>query len=196
MTAFLRWFNEGTGPAVADEVLKAGLAHLWFVTIHPLDDGNGRIARAIADLSLGRSEHSAQRFYSMSAQIRRERNDYYDLLERTQKGTMDVTEWMEWFLGCLARAINGTQTTLANVLRKGRFWQAQRDVPINERQRVMLNRLLEGFEGRLTTSKWATIAKCSSDTALRDILDLVERGVLARNPGAGRSTSYSLADVG
>jgi Fic family protein len=191
MRAFLRWFNEGAGPAVADDVLKAGLAHLWFVTIHPFDDGNGRIARAIADLTLARSEHSSLRFYSTSAQIRRERNDYYDILERTQKATMDVTAWMEWFLGCLARAIDGTQT----VLRKARFWQTQREVPINERQRVMLNRLLDGFEGRLTTSKWATIGKCSSDTALRDILDLVERGVLVRNRGAGRSTSYSLAEV-
>lgn len=195
MKEFLRWFNEGNGPAVADEVLKAGLAHLWFVTIHPFDDGNGRIARAIADLSLARSEHSAQRFYSMSAQIRRERNEYYDILERTQKGTMDVTEWIEWFLGCLARAIDGTQSILANVLRKARFWQAQREVSINERQRVMLNRLLEGFEGKLTTSKWATAAKCSADTALRDILYLVERGLLVRNPGAGRSTSYSLAKM-
>jgi Fic family protein len=194
MTRFLRWFNEGHAPAVADDVLKAGLAHLWFVTIHPFDDGNGRIARAIADLSLARSEHSAQRFYSMSAQIRRERDDYYDILERTQKGAMEVTEWMEWFLGCLARAINGAQTALASVLRKANFWQAQRDIPLNERQRLMLNRVLDGFEGRLTTSKWATIAKCSSDTALRDILELVDRGVLIRNPGAGRSTSYSLAE--
>lgn len=194
MSAFLRWFNEGTGPAVADEVLKAGLAHLWFVTIHPFDDGNGRIARAIADLVLARSEHTSQRFYSMSAQIRRERNDYYEMLERTQKGTMEVTAWMEWFLGCLGRAIYGAEITLGAVLRKARFWQALRNVPINERQRVMLNRLLDGFEGKLTTSKWATIAKCSSDTALRDILDLVERGVLVRNPGAGRSTNYSLAD--
>jgi len=195
MTTFLRWFNEGTGVAVADDVLKAGLAHLWFVTIHPFDDGNGRIARAIADLALALSEHSSQRFYSMSAQSRRERSDYYDILERTQKGTMDVTAWMEWFLGCLGRAIGGAQTTLAAVLRKARVWQALREVPINERQRVIVNRLLDGFEGKLTTSKWATIAKCSSDTALRDILDLVERGVLVRNPGAGRSTSYSLAEV-
>jgi len=195
MTAFVRWFNEGTGPAVADEVLKAGLAHLWFVTVHPFDDGNGRIARAIADLALARSERTSQRFYSMSAQIRRERNDYYEILERTQKGTMDVTGWMEWFLGCLGRAIDGAQTTLAAVLRKARFWEAVRGVPMNERQRLMLNRLLDGFEGKLTTSKWAAVAKCSSDTALRDILDLVERGALIRNPGAGRSTSYSLADV-
>ncbi len=195
MTAFLRWFNEGTGPPVADEVLKAGLAHLWFVTIHPFDDGNGRIARAIADLALARSEHSSQRFYGMSAQIRRERNDYYEILERTQKGTLEVTPWMEWFLACLGRAIDGAETTLAAVLRKARFWQSLRDMPINERQRVMLNRLLDRFEGKLTTSKWAAIAKCSSDTALRDIIDLVERGVLVRNPGAGRSTSYSLAEI-
>ena len=195
MRAFLRWFNEGTGPAVIDDVLKAGLAHLWFVTIHPFDDGNGRIARAIADLGLARSEHSTQRFYSMSAQIRRERNDYYDILERSQKGTMDVTAWMDWFLGCLGSAIDGAETTLATVLRKARFWQEHRDVPINDRQRVMLNRLLDGFDGKLTTSKWAVITKCSSDTALRDILDLVKRGVLVRNLGAGRSTSYSLADA-
>ena len=195
MTTFLRWFNEGTGTAVVDEVLRASLAHLWFVTIHPFDDGNGRIARAIADLTLARSEHSSQRFYSMSAQIRRERNDYYEIVERTQKSTLDVTPWMEWFLGCLGRAIDGAQTTLAAVLQKARFWQAQRDIPINERQRLMLNRLLDGFEGKLTTSKWATIAKCSPDTALRDILDLVERGILVRNPGAGRSTSYSLAEI-
>ena len=195
MRVFLRWFNEGTGPAVADDVLKAGLAHLWFVTIHPFDDGNGRIARAIADLVLARSEHSMQRFYSMSAQIRRERNNYYDILERGQKGTMDVTAWMEWFLGCLGRAIDGAETTLAAVLRKARFWQKHREVAINDRQRVMLNRLLDGFEGRLTTSKWAVITKCSSDTALRDILDLVKRGILVRNLGAGRSTSYSLADA-
>ena len=195
MSAFLRWFNEGFGPAVADQVLNAGLAHLWFITIHPFDDGNGRIARAVADLSLSRSERSPQRFYSMSAQIRRERNDYYDILERTQKETMDVTAWMEWFLACLGRAIDGAQTTLAAVLRKARFWQALRTAQINNRQRLMLNRLIDGFEGKLTTSKWAAIAKCSPDTALRDILDLVERGVLIRNPGAGRSSSYSLAEV-
>ncbi|MEP7306633.1 MAG: Fic family protein [Acidobacteriota bacterium] len=195
MSLFLRWFNGSAGVSVADEVFRAGLAHLWFVTVHPFDDGNGRIARAIADLELARSEHSSQRFYSMSAQIRRERNDYYEILERTQKGSMDVSPWMEWFVGCLGRAIKGAETTLAAVLRKGRFWQRLHDVPINERQRVMLNRLLDGFGGKLTTSKWATIAKCSSDTALRDVLDLVQRGVLVRNPGAGRSTSYSLAEV-
>jgi Fic family protein len=195
MSAFLQWFNEGTGPTVTDAVLKAGLAHLWFVTIHPFDDGDGRIARAIADLSLGRSEQSSQRFYSMSAQIRRERSEYYDILERTQKGTMDVTPWMEWFLVCLGRAIDGAQATLAAVLQKARFWQSIRAATLNDRQRLLLNRLLDGFEGNVTTSKWATIAKCSADTALRDILDLVERGIVTRNPGAGRSTSYSLAQT-
>lgn len=196
MKAFLDWFNDDGGDTDLDDVLKAGLAHLWFVTIHPLDDGNGRIGRAITDLALARSEHSSQRFYSMSAQIRQERTEYYEILERTQEGTLDVTPWMEWFLACLGRAIDGAQTTLSAVLHKARFWQAVRDVPINDRQRLVLNRLLDGFEGTLTTSKWAKITKCSSDTALRDILDLVEHGVLARNPGAGRSTSYSLAEIG
>ncbi len=195
MKALLGWFNEQRDTADLDDVMKAGLAHLWFVTIHPFDDGNGRIARAIADMTLARSEQSPQRFYSMSGQIRHERNEYYEVLERTQKGPLDVTPWMEWFLRCLGRAIDGAETTLAAVLRKARFWQTHRDVPINERQRLVLNRLLDGFEGNLTTSKWATITKCSSDTALRDILDLVERRVLIRNPGAGRSTSYSLATV-
>lgn len=196
MDAFLEWFKGGRAAADLDDVLRAGLSHLWFVTIHPFDDGNGRMARAIADMALARSENSPQRFYSMSAQIRQERNDYYEILERTQKGTLDVTPWMEWFLQCLGRAIDGAETTLAAVLRKARFWQRHRDVPINERQRLVLNRLLDGFEGNLTTSKWATITKCSSDTALRDILDLVERGVLVRNPSGGRSTSYSIAAVG
>lgn len=195
MQAFLDWFNdEGTGVG-SEAVLKAGLAHLWFVTVHPFDDGNGRIARAIADLALARSEDSSQRFYSMSAQIRQERAAYYNVLEQTQKATMDVTAWMEWFLACLGRAIDGTQTTLAAVLSKARFWEPLRAVPLNGRQRLMLNRLLDGFEGKLTTSKWAKIAQCSSDTALRDILDLVERGILVRNPEGGRSTSYTLAKV-
>jgi Fic family protein len=189
MDAFLDWFNR---PATTDGVLKAAVAHLWFVTIHPFDDGNGRIARAIADMALARSERSPRRFYSMSAQIRQDRSAYYEIIERAQKGPLDVTPWMEWFLGCLGRAIDGAETTLSSVLRKARFWQANRDIQINERQRLMLNRLLDGFEGNLTTSKWATITKCSSDTALRDILDLVEQGVLARNPEGGRSTSYSV----
>lgn len=192
MRAFLEWFNGNTD---SDPVLKAGLAHLWFVTIHPFDDGNGRIARAIADMALARSENSPQRFYSMSAQIRQERNAYYDILEETQKGTMNITPWMEWFLGCLGRAIDGSQTTLAAVLAKARVWDALAGVAINDRQRLVLNRLLDGFEGKLTTSKYAKLAKCSQDTALRDILPLVERGILARNPKGGRSTSYALAPL-
>ena len=192
MNAFLGWFNAG---ADIDPVLKAGLAHLWFVTIHPFDDGNGRIARAIADMELARSENSPQRFYSMSAQIRLERDAYYDILESTQKGALDITRWMEWFLACLGRAILGAQTTLASILRKARFWEALTEISINDRQRLVLNRLLDGFEGKLTTSKYATFAKCSQDTALRDILPLVERGLLVRNPAGGRSTSYSLGSL-
>ncbi len=193
MATFLRWFNDGVGPTAGDDVVKAALAHLWFVTIHPFDDGNGRIARALADMTLARSERTPHRFYSMSAQIRVERSGYYEILERTQRGPLDVTPWMEWFLGCLSRAIEGAQTTLAIILQKATFWQMQGNVALNDRQRLMLNRLLDGFEGKLTTSKWAAIAKCSADTALRDILDLVARGILVRNAGAGRSTSYSLS---
>ncbi len=193
MGAFLDWINDAGHDAEIDLVMKAGLAHLWFVTIHPFDDGNGRIARAIADLVLARSEGSPERYYSMSAQIRRERTAYYDILEQTQKGTLDVTPWLEWFLACLGRAIDGAQTTLALVLAKARFWQAVPNTDFNARQRLVINRLLDGFEASLTTSKWAKIAKCSSDTALRDLLNLVERGILARSPEGGRSTSYTLA---
>jgi Fic family protein len=189
MRTFLDWFNAN---ADIDQVLKAGQAHLWFVTIHPFDDGNGRIARAIADMTLARSENSPQRFYSMSAQIRQKRAAYYNILEQTQKGTLDITPWMGWFLGCLGRAIEGAQTTLGTVLAKARFWERIADFPINERQRVVLNGLLDGFEGKLTTTKYAALAKCSQDTALRDILPLVERGILVRNPEGGRSTSYAL----
>lgn len=192
MTAFLEWFNR---PPEIDEVLKAALSHLWFVTIHPFDDGNGRMARAIADMALARSEKSSQRFYSMSTQIRQERTAYYDILEHTQKGTMDVTPWMEWFLGCLGRAIHGAHDIVGAVLTKARFWESVRGVPLNERQRLVLNRLLDGFEGKLTTSKYAKLAKCSQDTALRDILPLVERGILVRGPEGGRSTSYALAEA-
>jgi Fic family protein len=192
MTAFLEWFNASGD---TDPVINAGLAHLWFVTIHPFDDGNGRIARAITDMALARSENSPQRFYSMSAQIRQERNAYYDILEQTQKGSLDITPWMEWFLDCLGRAIDGAQTTLAAVLAKARFWSAIAGIAINDRQRLVLNRLLDGFEGKLTTSKYAKLATCSHDTALRDILQLVERGVLARNAEGGRSTSYALAHM-
>jgi Fic family protein len=191
MQTFLDWFN---GEDDTDPVLRAALAHLWFVTIHPFEDGNGRIARAIADMSLARSEESTQRFYSMSAQIRIERNAYYDILESTQKDDLDITPWMEWFLGCLDRAFDGAEKTLAVVFKKSDFWKKHSAAPLNERQRDIVNRLLDGFEGKLTSSKWAAIEKCSPDTALRDIADLVERGILTKDAGGGRSTSYSLVD--
>ena len=191
MQAFLDWFE---APTDIDPVLKAALAHLRFVTVHPFDDGNGRIARAVADMALARSEGSSQRFYSMSSQIRAERNAYYDVLERTQQGTTDVSEWMGWFLGCLGRAIERAAAALGGVLAKARFWERAAGLSLNDRQRLVLNRLLDGFEGKLTTSKWAKLAKCSQDTALRDIAFLVDHGLLVRNPGGGRSTSYRLAE--
>ena len=190
MEQFLDWFAQ---PGDVDPVLTAGLAHLWFVTIHPFDDGNGRIARAIADMALARSENTGQRFYSMSAQIRRERNDYYTMLERTQKAVLDVTPWQAWFLNCLLRAVGQANVTLGAVLEKARFWQRFAAESLNDRQIKMLNRLLDGFEGKLTSSKWAKITKSSQDTAHRDIVDLVSRGALRKDPGGGRSTSYSLA---
>ena len=191
ISRFLEWFN---GPVTNDPVLNAAQAHLWFVTLHPFDDGNGRIARAIADLALARSEWSPKRFYSMSAQIRLERSDYYDILEQTQKGSLDITAWMRWFLGCLDRAFDGAETTLAVVLQKARFWESRAGESFNARQRKIVNRLLDGFDGKLTSSKWAKIAKCSQDTAGRDINDLVNRGVLAKDPAGGRSTSYTLIE--
>jgi Fic family protein len=190
MQAFLDWFN---GDDPIDPVFKAALAHLWFVTIHPFDDGNGRIARAIADMALARSEGSPQRFYSMSAQIRLERKGYYDMLEATQKGALDITPWMEWFLACLGSAIDGAQTVLGWVLAKARFWESVAGTALHERQRLVLNRLLDGFEGKLTTSKYAKLTGCSPDTALRDMLALVEQGILVRSTEGGRSTSYALA---
>jgi Fic family protein len=193
MTDFLTWFNLDRQD---DPVIKAGLAHLWFVTLHPFDDGNGRMARAVGDMALARAEASAQRYYSLSAQIQRERRDYYDRLESTQKGDMDVTDWLEWFLGCLLRALQGAQTTLASVLAKARFWQRWAATPMNDRQIRLLNRLLDGFEGKLTSSKWAAIARCSQDTALRDITELLERGVLKKSEAGGRSTGYELAGAG
>ncbi len=193
MAAFLDWFN---GNVQLDPVLKAAIAHLWFVTIHPFDDGNGRIARAIADMALARSEGSQQRFYSMSAQIRLERKDYYAILERAQKGDLDITEWLQWFLTCLDRAFGGAEQILANVFRKARFWEMIAGETISERQRKVINRLLDGFDGKLTSSKWAVLTKTSPDTALRDINDLVARGILVKDEGGGRSTSYSLAEIG
>jgi Fic family protein len=191
MKAFLDWFEARDA---ADPVLRAGIAHLWFVTIHPFEDGNGRIARAIADMALARSDHSPQRFYSMSAQIHQERNAYYDMLEATQKGALDITPWLEWFLACLDRAFDGAESTLADVRRKAEFWNKHAAIQLNDRQRDILNRLLDGFKGKLTSSKYAMIEKISPDTALRDINDLVERGILRKDEGGGRSTSYSLAE--
>jgi len=189
---FITWANAATGePAL----VKAGLAHLWFVTLHPFDDGNGRMARAVGDLFLARADSSLQRFYSLSAQIQRERKDYYDILERTQKGTLDVTQWLTWFLVTLYRAIESSHSTLEKVLVKALFWQRLAGVALNERQVKLLNRMLDGFEGKLTSSKWAAIAKCSPDTALRDITQLMALGVLQKSNGAGRSTGYLLVDA-
>ena len=192
MREFLDWFN---APAHTDAVLKAGLAHLWFVTVHPFDDGNGRIARAITDMALARSESSPQRFYSMSSQIQRDRSAYYSVLERTQMGTTDVSRWMDWFLSCLGRAIEYAETALASVLAKAGFWDRNAGISINDRQRTAINHLLDGIDGKLTTSRWAQMTRCSQDTALRDITELMERGILVRNPEGGRSTSYTLAET-
>lgn len=191
MNTFLEWFNN---EADLDPVLKSAIAHLWFVTIHPFEDGNGRIARAIADMQLARADKTSQRFYSMSAQIRIERNDYYNMLEQTQKGTPDITAWLEWFLGCLIRAFDKIETTLKEANRKTQFWDAVGGMEINSRQRLMLNKLLDGFDGKLNTSKWANIAKCSTDTALRDVQDLMDKGVLVKEDAGGRSTSYVLSE--
>lgn len=190
MARFVAWVNENRDD---HPVIKAGLAHLWFVTLHPFDDGNGRIARAIGDLLLARADESPQRFYSLSAQIQRERRAYYDILERTQKGSLDVTAWLAWFLDNLQRALDTAHGVLDNVLAKTRFWQRLAGMPLNERQTKLLDRLLDGFDGKLTSSKWAAIAKCSPDTALRDINELIALGVLRRAQGGGRSTAYELS---
>ncbi|PVY57476.1 MULTISPECIES: Fic family protein [unclassified Simplicispira] len=215
--AFFEWFE--AAPA-GDALIKAGLAHLWLVTLHPFDDGNGRLSRAVGDMALARAEetsaagppqgtsahpggsdprsggawgqHAHQRFYSFSAQIQRERKDYYDQLEATQKGPLDVTPWLHWFLGCLLRAVQGTDATLAGVLDKAQFWQRWAGTPMNARQTLVLNRVLDGMEGKLTNAKWAAMGKCSADTALRDINDLLTLGVLARLKGGGRNTAYIL----
>ena len=189
MTAFLEWFEASNG---VDPVVKAGVAHFWFVTIHPFEDGNGRIGRAIVDLELARADGTAERFYSMSSQIEVERKEYYLQLERGQRNGLDITLWLEWFLGCLGRGITKADEALSGVLQKARLWETVNQQPVNERQRKVINRLLDGFEGKLTSSKYAKLAKCSEDTALRDIRALVERGVLIKNEAGGRSTSYTL----
>jgi Fic family protein len=191
MTRFIDWLNAETSEP---PLIKAGLGHLWFVTVHPFDDGNGRIARAVGDLLLARADGNPQRFYSLSAQIQRERKAYYDILERTQKSSLEVTEWLTWFLAMLQRAVDQAQHTLDKVLAKTRFWQRVVGKPMNERQVKVLNRLLDGLDSKLTSSKWAAIAKCSTDTALRDIHELLEHGVLRKSAAGGRSTSYELND--
>jgi Fic family protein len=186
---FLEWFtNENT----LDPVMKAGIAHLWFITLHPFDDGNGRIARAITDMQLCKADGSSKRFYSMSAQILLQRNGYYSILEQTQKGTLDITNWLQWFFENLLAALNATNTTLEQVLLKAGFWEKQNNTSLNERQKLLLNKILDGFEGKLTSTKWAKIAKCSSDTALRDIQDLILKGILMKDDKGGRSTSYTI----
>ena len=190
MRGFLEWFEDKSN---VDPVLRAGIAHLWFVTIHPFEDGNGRIARAIADMALARSDGTADRFYSLSTQMESERMDYYAQLEKQQRGTPEITDWLEWFLDCLGRAINSAEVTLRNVLFKAQLWGKMNQQPVNERQRLVVNRMLDDdFEGHMHTSKYAKLAKCSTDTALRDIQDLKARGVFIQNPGGGRSTSYRL----
>jgi Fic family protein len=191
MDRFLGWFEL---PPALDPVLEAGVAHLWFVTIHPFDDGNGRIARAIADMALSQADGTKDRFYSMSSGIEAERREYYQQLEAAQRGSLDITAWLAWFLGCLDRTIEQAQTSLGSVLHKARLWQRINPQPVNERQRKVINRMLDDFQGHLTTSKYARLAGCSNDTALRDIRGLLERGIIARNPAGGRSTSYRLAD--
>ena len=191
MATFLAWYNGEDGE---NKVLKAAIAHLWFVTIHPFDDGNGRLARAITDRMLAKAEGSECRFYSLSTQICHERNAYYEALENTQKGQLDITEWIQWFLQCFLRTLANVEHTLSGVFRRNRFWNAIAGVPLNERQRQVIARLLEDFEGNLTSMKWGKLAKCSHDTATRDIKDLMDKGILQKDPGGGRSTSYSLIE--
>lgn len=187
MKLFFFWFNN---KHQIDAVISSAIAHLWFVTIHPFDDGNGRIARALADMLLTRSDGDAHRFYSMSAQIRNERKAYYEILEKTQKGNLDITEWLMWYLKCLERSLDTSEARLKIVLKKTQFWDKHHRIEINERQRKILNMLFDGFEGKLTTGKWAKLCKCSADTALRDIQDLIKKNILKQDASGGRSTGY------
>lgn len=189
---FIQWFNS---EQTLDPVIKAGIIHLWFVTIHPFDDGNGRIARALTDMQLARADGSRQRFFSMSAQIRIRRNDYYAILEKSQRGTSDITDWLQWFLECLMQALMNTDTILGKVLMKARFWEIHRMTGLSDRQLLMLNKLFDGFDGKLTSSKWAKITKCSPDTALRDITDLIQKNILQKEAAGGRSTNYELTGI-
>ncbi|EXG77853.1 hypothetical protein XylorDRAFT_0203 [Xylanibacter oryzae DSM 17970] len=189
MGIFIKWFNENIE---LDAVIKAAIAHLWFVSIHPFDDGNGRIARAITDMLLARSENSNRRFYSMSTEIKLMQKEYYEVLERTQRGNGDITEWLLWFLRCFEKALASTESSISSVLEKNRFWERNKDVQFNERQRKIINMLFDDFFGKLTSGKWAKIAKCSNDTALNDLKDLLAKGILVKNEEGGRSTNYSL----
>lgn len=191
MKKFLKWFN---ADYKLDPVIKAGIAHIWFLTIHPFDDGNGRIARALSDLMLTRSDDFPQRFYSMSAAIREKRKEYYQMLEKTQRGNLDITEWLEWFLSCLKHALKESERKFKSVMDKTNFWDLHSDTDLNERQRKIINKLFDGFEGKLNTSKYAKINKCSHDTALRDIQDLIFKNILKKEEAGGRSTSYNLFD--
>jgi len=191
MDLFLEWFN---AESKQDAVLKAAIAHFWFVIIHPFDDGNGRIARALSDMLLARSEGSSQRFYSLSNQILIEKKGYYAILQKVQHSDADITEWLNWFLNSLHYALETTEKTMHRVLQKADFWDRHKETLLNGRQRLMLNILLEGFDGKLRTSKWAKITKCSADTALRDIKDLIEKGILRQEKSGGRSTNYELID--
>jgi len=193
MNQFLGWFNTSNGP---DLVLKAAIAHVWFVTIHPFDDANGRLTRALTDMLLALSDSSTQRFYSMSAQIRLERSQYYDILEKTQKGSLDVTDWIIWFLTCMINALKATDLVLSRILVKAAFWQTHSVTVLSERQKKLINKILDGFEGKLTSSKWARIAECSRDTAIREINDLIEKDILQKEEGGGRSTNYELKEIG
>ena len=192
MNKFFTWFNSNIN---IDPIVKAAIAHLWFVIVHPFDDGNGRIARALADMQLSRADKTSQRFYSMSAQIRKERNAYYDVLEETQKGDLNITAWIDWFLKCLDRALLSPDETVASVFKKSKFWEAHGGELLNERQKLIVNKLLDGFEGNLNSSNWAKISKCSQDSALRDIQDLMNKGILEKQPAGGRSTSYVLTEL-
>lgn len=189
MALLINWFNNEDR---LDLILKSGIAHLWFVTLHPFDDGNGRIGRTLTDMLLARSEHSSERFYSLSAQIQKERKEYYRILENTQKDNLDITKWLEWFLNCLLHAIHASKDILKDILIKANFWKENGEIIFNARQIKVVNKLLDGLEGKLTTSKWAKLAKCSQDTAYRDILDLIDKKVLIRNPSGGRSSHYEL----
>ena len=188
MSGFISWFNK----VDSDPVIKAAIAHLWFVTIHPFDDGNGRIARAITDMQLARADKSSMRFYSMSSQIRQKRNGYYNILEETQKGNLDITKWLIWFLECLEHSLDATDEILGSVFSKAQFWDKHAATALSDRQKLLINKLLDGFTGKLTSSKWAKIAKCSQDTALRDIQDLLQKNIIEKEPAGGRSTSYVL----